>query len=164
MIRQVILRRGLVTASSSTKSYRGFASANGLVNLTVNDKTGIATLELNRPPINSLNTALLTDISSALDELTKNRSKGMILTSVSWAETHFQMIIHNNWSHIPQSSKTVFSGGIDLMELYKPVPEKAKLFWSSMQEVWLKLYGSSFPTAAAINVRNMESFLCVETI
>lgn len=51
-----------------------------------------------------------------------------------------------------QSSNTVFSGGIDLMELYKPIPEKAKVFWSSMQEVWLKLYGSSFPTAAAINV------------
>lgn len=83
MMSQAILKRLLFTTSSRAKSWRGFSSANGLVNLTVNDKTGIATLELNRPPINSLNTALLTDIVTALDELTKNRSKGMILTSVS---------------------------------------------------------------------------------
>lgn len=54
-----------------------------LVNLSVNDKTGIATLEFNRPPVNSLNTALLQDISESLTEVSKNRSKGLILTSVS---------------------------------------------------------------------------------
>lgn len=53
-----------------------------LVNLSVDDKTGIATLELNRPPVNSLNTALLQDISDSLTEVSKNKSKGLILTSV----------------------------------------------------------------------------------
>lgn len=53
-----------------------------LVNLSVDDKTGIATLELNRPPVNSLNMPLLKDISSALTDVSKNRSKGLILTSV----------------------------------------------------------------------------------
>lgn len=57
---------------------------NRLINLSVNDKNGIATLEFNRPPVNSLNTALLQDISGALDELTRNRSKGLILTSVNY--------------------------------------------------------------------------------
>lgn len=38
------------------------------------------------------------------------------------------------------------------MEMYKPDPEKMKLFWTTVQEVWFKLYGSAFPTAAAINV------------
>lgn len=52
------------------------------INLTVDDKTGIATLEFNRPPVHSLNTPLLQDISSALTDLTKNRSRGLILTSV----------------------------------------------------------------------------------
>lgn len=56
---------------------------NKLINVSVDDKTGIATLELNRPPVNSLNMALLQDINGALDELTRNRSKGLILTSVS---------------------------------------------------------------------------------
>lgn len=79
MLSQAVIRRGPIAISS----FRAFSSANGLVNLTVNDTTGIATLELNRPPVNGLNTALLADISSALDELNKNRSKGMILTSVS---------------------------------------------------------------------------------
>lgn len=57
--------------------------SNKLISLSVDDKTGIATLELNRPPVNSLNTPLLQDISNALDEVSKNRSKGLILTSVS---------------------------------------------------------------------------------
>lgn len=54
----------------------------GLVNLSVDDKTGIATLEMNRPPVNSLNTPLLQDISSALTDVGKNKSKGLILTTV----------------------------------------------------------------------------------
>lgn len=58
------------------------ATRNNLVNLSVDDKTGIATLELNRPPVNSLNTALLQAMSTALTEVSKNRSKGLILTSV----------------------------------------------------------------------------------
>lgn len=111
---------------------RGHAisATNNLVNLSVNDKTGIATLTLNRPPVNSLNHALLFDISTALDDVAKNRSKGLILTS---------------------SSNTVFSAGLDILEMYKPVPENLRRFWTNLQDVWLKLYGSSFPTAVAIN-------------
>lgn len=58
-----------------------------LVNLSVDDKTGIATLEMNRPPVNSLNTPLLQEISSALTNVSKNRSKGLILTSVRISST-----------------------------------------------------------------------------
>lgn len=36
--------------------------------------------------------------------------------------------------------------------MYKPDQERMRLFWTALQDVWLKLYGSSFPTAAAINV------------
>lgn len=79
MLRQLIFRRAANIAK------RGLSTAsptNNLINLTVNDSTGIATLELNRPPVNSLNTPLLQDISAALDDVSKNRSKGLILTSV----------------------------------------------------------------------------------
>lgn len=38
------------------------------------------------------------------------------------------------------------------MEMYKPDQDKIKVFWSTLQNVWLQLYGSAFPTAAAINV------------
>lgn len=53
-----------------------------LILTSLNDKTGVATVTLNRPPVNSLNLELLTEFSKTLDELTKNNSRGMILTSV----------------------------------------------------------------------------------
>lgn len=36
-------------------------------------------------------------------------------------------------------------------ELYKPDPKRGREFWGNFQDVFLKLYGSSFPTAAAIH-------------
>lgn len=65
-----------------------------------------------------------------------------------WAITH----VINQF----QSSPSVFSAGLDIMEMYKPDPEKVKQFWSTLQEVWLKLYGSAYPTAAAISVRALH--------
>jgi 3,2-trans-enoyl-CoA isomerase len=35
--------------------------------------------------------------------------------------------------------------------MYKPDRDRARAFWSALQDCWIKLYGSSFPTAAAIN-------------
>lgn len=68
--------------SSSSSSTTNASEQFKLVNLTVDDSTGIATLELNRPPVNTLNAPLLQDISAALTEVEKNQSKGLILTSV----------------------------------------------------------------------------------
>lgn len=134
-----------------------------LTTLSVDDKTGIATLEMNRPPVNSLNTLLLKDISNALDEVAKNRSKGLILTSVKISIFYFFFLWKLNVCKMIvnyfQSSATVFSAGLDIMEMYKPDPEKVKLFWTTVQEVWLKLYGSAFPTAAAINVRLLSNVI-----
>lgn len=56
--------------------------SNELVLVNVNDKTGIALVTLNRPPVNSLNLELLSAFSKTLDDLKTNNSKGMILTSV----------------------------------------------------------------------------------
>ncbi|XP_053693686.1 enoyl-CoA delta isomerase 1, mitochondrial-like [Sabethes cyaneus] len=106
------------------------SSAQKLVLTEVDDKTGYATVTLNRPPVNSLNLELLKGISESLDDLQNNKCRGMILTS---------------------SSKTVFSAGLDILEMYKPNPDRLKEFWSTLQDVWFKLYGSPFPTAAAIN-------------
>jgi Delta3-Delta2-enoyl-CoA isomerase len=54
-----------------------------LVLVDVNDKTGYATVTLNKPPVNSLNLELLSAFSQTLDALQNNKSRGMILTSVS---------------------------------------------------------------------------------
>lgn len=64
------------------------SGATNLVNVDVNDKTGIAVVTLNRPPVNSLNLELLTDFSNTLDDLESNKSKGMILTSVGHSVRH----------------------------------------------------------------------------
>ena len=105
------------------------AKAGPLVDLSV-DNGGIATLTMQRPPVNSLNLELLQEISKSLDEVGKNKCKGMILAS---------------------SSPTVFSAGLDIMEMYKPDLSRAETFWTTLQDVWLKLFGSTYPTAAAIN-------------
>lgn len=46
----------------------------------------------------------------------------------------------------------MFSAGLDIMEMYKPDPKRVEQFWKTLQDVWIKLFSSPFPTAAAINV------------
>lgn len=124
--------RSVLRASTTRLAGSRFCSSasDKLVLTEVDDKTGYATVTLNRPPVNSLNLELLKAISETLDDLQNNKSRGMILTS---------------------SSKSVFSAGLDIMEMYKPKVERMKEFWSTLQDVWFKLYGSPFPTVAAIN-------------
>lgn len=60
---------------------RAMTAKGPLVDLAV-DGDGIAVLTMQRPPVNSLNLDLLQAMSSSLDEVAKNKCKGMILTSV----------------------------------------------------------------------------------
>jgi len=106
------------------------AEASKLVTVNINDKTGVATVTLNRKPVNGLSLELFEALSNTLDDLENNKTRGAILTS---------------------ACSTVFSAGLDLKELYQPDEKRFKVFWASFQDVGLKLYGSSFPTAAAIN-------------
>lgn len=106
------------------------SSSGQLTTVEVNDKTGIATLTLNRPPVNSLNLDLLTSLKNSICDIEKNRSKGLILTS---------------------SSKTIFSAGLDILEMYKTDQERQKSFWTALQDAWIALYGCTVPTAALIN-------------
>ncbi|XP_034668973.1 enoyl-CoA delta isomerase 1, mitochondrial-like [Drosophila subobscura] len=109
---------------------RLMSTATKLTTVEVNDKTGIATLTMCRPPVNGLNLELLKDLSTSIGEIESNKSRGLILTS---------------------SNATIFSAGLDILEMYKPEKERIRAFWTQLQEVWLALYGSSVPTAAAIN-------------
>jgi len=106
------------------------AADESLAKVDVNSKTGIAVVSMQRLPVNSLNLEMLQALGNTLDSLEKDKCRGMILTS---------------------ESPTVFSAGLDIMEMYKPKPERVKQFWTTLQSSWLKLYGSSFPTVAAIN-------------
>lgn len=51
-----------------------------------------------------------------------------------------------------KASPTVFSAGLDIMEMYKPDMKRVEEFWTTLQQVWVKLFGANFITAAAINV------------
>lgn len=63
-------------------SVRNYCSSNKLVDVSINEKSGIATVTMNRPPVNSLNLELLTGILNALQQASESRAKGLILTSV----------------------------------------------------------------------------------
>lgn len=62
---------------------RNYCSAEKLVDVQVNDKTGFATITMQRPPVNSLNVELLSQLLSSLQQAAENKSRGVILTSVS---------------------------------------------------------------------------------
>lgn len=57
-------------------------SSENLIVLNMNNETGYATVELNRPPVNSFNLEILNQFSKVLDNLNKNNCRGMTLTSV----------------------------------------------------------------------------------
>ncbi|XP_002132515.2 enoyl-CoA delta isomerase 1, mitochondrial [Drosophila pseudoobscura] len=102
----------------------------GLTTIEVDDKSGIATLSMNLPPVNTLTLNLMHDLIDSINQIECNKSRGLILTS---------------------SNDKVFSAGLDLKELYKPDQERLKEFWTIFQDLWLALHLCGIPTAAAIN-------------
>ena len=86
---------------------------------------------MSRKPVNGLNLELLTDLKNSLENAEKDGSKGIVLTS---------------------TLSTIFSGGLDIMEMYKPDDTRVEKFWTALQDAWITLYGLRIPTAAAINV------------
>lgn len=49
------------------------------------------------------------------------------------------------------STSPVFSAGLDLLEMHQPDEERLRSFWTSLQQVYLDLYGSRLATVAAIS-------------
>ncbi|XP_039445126.2 enoyl-CoA delta isomerase 1, mitochondrial-like [Culex pipiens pallens] len=112
---------------------RSFSSAanNGPVVTEMDPKTGYATVTLNRAPVNAMNLELMRAIQRTIDDLERDKARGMILTS--------------------KFSNKVFCAGLELTEMVNPNPEQFRVFWTSLQDTWMKLYGTSFPTVAVIN-------------
>ncbi|XP_034668970.1 enoyl-CoA delta isomerase 1, mitochondrial-like [Drosophila subobscura] len=120
----------LVSLGARTGPRRFMSTASKLTTVEVNDKTGIATLTMCRPPVNGQNLELLLDIKSSIKEIENNSSRGLIITS---------------------ASPKVFCAGLDILEMYKPEQQRLRAVWTELQNVWCALYGISMPTAAAIN-------------
>ncbi|XP_017005782.2 enoyl-CoA delta isomerase 1, mitochondrial [Drosophila takahashii] len=101
-----------------------------LTTIEVDDRSGIATLSMNLPPVNTLTMDLMHDLIDSINQIESNKSRGLILTS---------------------SNDKVFSAGLDLNELLNPEVERLRLFWTRFQDLWLALHLCGLPTAAAIN-------------
>ncbi|KAK3588949.1 hypothetical protein CHS0354_043118 [Potamilus streckersoni] len=113
------------------QSARWVTSASKTLTVTMDDKTGIAEMSLNRPPVNSLSLEFMTEINIALEKLEHEKfCRGVIITSA-----------------IPK----IFSAGLDILEMYQPKPERLSEFWKTLQDMWLLLFGSRLTTIAAIN-------------
>jgi len=93
------------------------------------DDKGIATVSMNKGPVNSLNTEFIQELTQTLVDTEKSGAKGMILTS-----------------DLP----TIFCAGLDITEMYKPDKARLELFWGSLQDLWITLYGYKLPSVAAI--------------
>lgn len=89
-----------------------------------------------RKPINSLNRELLDELKASLLEAQNSRSKGVILTS---------------------SLPTIFSAGLDIMEMCTTDNSKLIDFWQALQDTWLTVYSLTIPIATAINVQSISS-------
>ncbi|KAL7521982.1 hypothetical protein ACHAWX_007195 [Stephanocyclus meneghinianus] len=112
--------------SSSTS----VSSANSFVLSNVHEQAGVAILTMNRPPANSLSLEMNEAICTALKDIESNpKIQSVILAS---------------------SNPTIFSAGLDVMEIMSPDDQRLPRFWNSLQQVYIDLYGSRLAIIAAI--------------
>jgi len=93
------------------------------------DPKGYTVISMNNGPANSLSLEFLQELTQAVKKA-ETESKGIVLTS---------------------SLNTIFCAGLDITEMYKPDEERIRVFWGSLQDAYLSLYGCKVPTVAAIN-------------
>ncbi|XP_011865504.1 PREDICTED: enoyl-CoA delta isomerase 1, mitochondrial-like [Vollenhovia emeryi] len=108
---------------------RSYATATKYIE-TTRDDAGIEIISMARKPVNSLNTGLLGELKASLLEAQNSRSRGVILTS---------------------SLPTVFSAGLDIMEMCTTDKKKLSDFWQALQDTWLTIYSLTIPVATVIN-------------
>ncbi|XP_045897474.1 enoyl-CoA delta isomerase 1, mitochondrial [Micropterus dolomieu] len=101
------------------------------IKVDFDQSTGVAVMQMQSPPVNSLSLDFLTEFCIGVEKLEMDKScRGLIITS---------------------NQPKVFSAGLDIMEMYGKSPERCGEFWRAVQEMWLKLYSSNLVTIAAIN-------------
>lgn len=109
-----------------------YASAMSTSHLNVQEdaQLGIATVTMNKLPVNSMDTAFMKEITSTIATLEANQDcRCLILTS---------------------ASNKVFSAGLDLPGLYQPGESQLREKWTALQDCWLHLYNSRLVTLTAI--------------
>nr|XP_003702020.1 PREDICTED: enoyl-CoA delta isomerase 1, mitochondrial-like isoform X1 [Megachile rotundata]XP_012137726.1 PREDICTED: enoyl-CoA delta isomerase 1, mitochondrial-like isoform X1 [Megachile rotundata]XP_012137727.1 PREDICTED: enoyl-CoA delta isomerase 1, mitochondrial-like isoform X1 [Megachile rotundata]XP_012137728.1 PREDICTED: enoyl-CoA delta isomerase 1, mitochondrial-like isoform X1 [Megachile rotundata] len=110
--------------------YATYSTNSKLVEVIHENETGIATISMANPPVNSLSKELLNALNKSLMDVQQKQCSGVILTS---------------------SLPTVFSAGLDIMSMYNKNEKQLTEYWQTLQDTWLTLYGLGIPIAAAIN-------------
>lgn len=131
-----LTKHGLCSLATPSALARTYCTSTGtttppqFTTQSVDDKTGIATLTLNRPPANALNAAFMGEIERSIKELEQSKCRGVILTS---------------------SSERIFCAGLDLKECYKAETSHLQSIWVALQNLWRTLYSSPLITVALVN-------------
>ncbi|XP_013408533.1 enoyl-CoA delta isomerase 1, mitochondrial isoform X2 [Lingula anatina] len=95
-----------------------------------NSNTGVVTLSMNKPPVNSLNLEFLQSMHKTLGEIQDDQDcRAVILTS---------------------GLTNIFCAGLDITEMYQPDDKRLREFWTSLQDMWIRLYSFPKTTMAAI--------------
>lgn len=118
---------GMTKAPSGLARFSTSLCRNSYVSVNT-DNQGVASISMNKAPVNSLNTELIQDLTKAIVD-TEKSAKAIILTS----------------------GCNVFSAGLEITEMYQPDITRLRLFWDSLQDLWIAAYGCKLPMTAAIN-------------
>lgn len=94
-------------------------------------KYSVATVTLDRPPVNSFDIAFTDELTRALKVIEKSGEVDALI--------------------LKSNNPTIFSSGLDLHDLFAQPRSHLELFWQHVQDLWLQLYSSRLPTIAAIN-------------
>lgn len=90
------------------KNVRCLSSSPKLVDVQVNEKTGISTVTMQRPPVNALNLELFKELYSVFTDLESDKSRGVILTSVSFTRDFF-VTVYNSYTFLFSRLPQVYS-------------------------------------------------------
>ncbi|XP_022092708.1 enoyl-CoA delta isomerase 1, mitochondrial-like isoform X2 [Acanthaster planci] len=86
---------------------------------------------MNKKPVNSMCGDFMRELSVTLEKLRNNETyRGAILTS---------------------AKPGIFSAGLDINEMYQRSTDHISVFWRTIHEFWLGLYGTDLAMVAAIN-------------
>ncbi|XP_071966059.1 enoyl-CoA delta isomerase 1, mitochondrial-like [Antedon mediterranea] len=125
-------RNWQATTASFTQIKRSYTERANYIHVENDEQLkGVSLLKFDNKPVNGLSKDFLIELDMALEKLENNPTcRGVILTSA-----------------FPK----IFSAGLDILEMYQKSPDYTNAFWRSLQNMWLRLYGSRLITIAAIN-------------
>ena len=95
------------------------------------DKYTVATVSLNRPPVNGYSMAFAEQFNAVFRNIKESSQIDAVI--------------------IGSSLPNIFSSGLDLSELYQTSETRLESFWKQVRDMWFNIYSSKLPIVAAIN-------------